>query len=79
MSGDAGGDAKIDVCSLCSAETDASRKYYLSTGRIKMIQIVLKIDGMVCGMCEIHINDAIRRAFPVKKLCLPTQKDKQLF
>ena len=33
-----------------------------------MIQIVLKIDGMVCGMCETHINDAIRRAFPVKKV-----------
>ena len=31
-----------------------------------MIQITVKIDGMMCGMCEAHINDAVRRAFPVK-------------
>ena len=23
---------------------------------------------MMCGMCESHINDAIRQAFPVKKV-----------
>lgn len=28
----------------------------------------LKIDGMQCGMCEAHINDAIRQAFAVKKV-----------
>ncbi|MCI8388753.1 MAG: heavy-metal-associated domain-containing protein [Clostridiales bacterium] len=33
-----------------------------------MIQITLKIDGMMCGMCESHINDAIRRAFSVDKV-----------
>ena len=33
-----------------------------------MIQITMKIDGMMCGMCESHINDAIRRSFPVKKV-----------
>lgn len=33
-----------------------------------MIQITVKIDGMACGMCEAHINDAIRRAFPVQKV-----------
>ncbi|MBS5737765.1 MAG: copper resistance protein CopZ [Clostridiales bacterium] len=33
-----------------------------------MLKITLKIDGMVCGMCEAHINDAVRRAFPVKKV-----------
>lgn len=33
-----------------------------------MVQITLKIDGMRCGMCESHINDAIRRSFPVKKV-----------
>ena len=33
-----------------------------------MIQITLHIDGMMCGMCESHINDAVRRAFPVKKV-----------
>ncbi len=33
-----------------------------------MLKITLKIDGMMCGMCESHINDAVRRAFPVKKV-----------
>lgn len=33
-----------------------------------MYQITLKIDGMMCGMCESHINDAVRNAFPVKKV-----------
>lgn len=33
-----------------------------------MIKTTLKIDGMMCGMCESHINDAIRRSFTVKKV-----------
>lgn len=33
-----------------------------------MNRITVKIDGMMCGMCESHINDAVRRTFPVKKV-----------
>ena len=33
-----------------------------------MIRTTLSIDGMMCGMCETHINDALRRALPVKKV-----------
>lgn len=33
-----------------------------------MLKITVKIDGMMCGMCESHINDAVRRVFPVKKV-----------
>ena len=33
-----------------------------------MIKTVLEIDGMMCGMCEAHINDAVRREFKVKKV-----------
>ena len=33
-----------------------------------MIQTTLKISGMACGMCESHVNDAIRNAFSVKKV-----------
>ena len=33
-----------------------------------MIRTALKISGMMCGMCEAHINDVIRAAFPVKKV-----------
>ena len=32
-----------------------------------MVKTTLKIDGMMCGMCESHVNDAIRNAFPVKE------------
>lgn len=28
----------------------------------------IEISGMMCSMCEAHINDAIRKAFPVKKV-----------
>ena len=33
-----------------------------------MIQTTLKINGMACGMCESHVNDAIRNAFSVQKV-----------
>ncbi len=33
-----------------------------------MIQTTVKVSGMACSMCEAHINDAIRRAFPVEKV-----------
>ena len=33
-----------------------------------MVKTTLKIDGMMCGMCEAHMNDAIRAAFKVKKV-----------
>ena len=33
-----------------------------------MIKTTLTIDGMMCGMCESHMNDAIRGAFDVKKV-----------
>lgn len=33
-----------------------------------MIKTTLKIDGMMCGMCESHINDTIRQNFKIKKV-----------
>ena len=33
-----------------------------------MIKMTLEVDGMACSMCEAHVNDAVRRAFPVKKV-----------
>ena len=37
-------------------------------GAIIMVKITLQVEGMQCGMCEAHVNDAIRRAFAVKKV-----------
>ena len=28
----------------------------------------MKIDGMMCGMCEAHMNEAVRNAISVKKV-----------
>lgn len=33
-----------------------------------MIKTVLKIEGMACGMCESHVNDTIRREFPIDRV-----------
>lgn len=33
-----------------------------------MYQITVQVDGMMCSMCEAHVNEAIRRAFPVEKV-----------
>ncbi len=33
-----------------------------------MVKTVLKIDGMMCSMCESHMNDVIRSHFTVKKV-----------
>ena len=36
--------------------------------RCGMVKIILGIEGMACGMCEAHVNDAIRANFTVKKV-----------
>ena len=33
-----------------------------------MIKTVLKVNGMMCGMCEAHMNDLVRKNFKVKKV-----------
>ena len=33
-----------------------------------MWKYTVQVAGMMCGMCESHVNDAVRRAFPVKKV-----------
>ncbi len=41
-----------------------------------MGKITLEVEGMACGMCEAHVNDAIRKAFPVKKVTSSHTKGK---
>lgn len=33
-----------------------------------MLKITVDVEGMACGMCEAHINDAVRQNFKVKKV-----------
>ncbi len=42
-----------------------------------MIRTTLKIDGMVCGMCEAHICDAIRKAVPEAKKVTASRSKKE--
>ena len=55
------------ICIMCSVLHLILLKTALRKGE-KMFRTVVKIDGMMCGMCEAHINDAIRRNFNVKKV-----------
>ena len=33
-----------------------------------MWKYTIEVSGMMCAMCESHVNDAVRKAFPVKKV-----------
>ena len=33
-----------------------------------MVETVLKVDGMMCGMCESHVNEVVRKTAQVKKV-----------
>lgn len=39
-----------------------------------MNKITVKIDGMMCGMCEAHICDTIRKAVPDAKCVKASRK-----
>ncbi len=42
-----------------------------------MIKTTLKIDGMMCGMCEAHVSDAIRKAVPSAKKVTASRSKKE--
>ena len=42
-----------------------------------MIKTTLKIDGMMCGMCEAHVSDAIRKAVPSAKKVAASRSKKE--
>ena len=33
-----------------------------------MVQTTLKVDGMMCGMCESHVNEVVRKTAQVEKV-----------
>lgn len=55
-------------CSSCGgcSSVGGSSKYKVKT--------TLTVDGMMCGMCETHIQEAIRNNFDVKKVKASHQK-----
>ena len=54
------------ACGACCAHAVVRNPDRYGSGRL--IRTVVRIEGMMCGMCEAHINDAVRRAIPVKKV-----------
>lgn len=42
-----------------------------------MIKTTIKIDGMMCGMCEAHVSDAIRKAVPSAKKVKASRSKKE--
>ncbi len=45
-----------------------------------MIRTIVNIDGMMCGMCEAHVCDAIRKAIPeAKKVTVSRSKKEASF
>ena len=42
-----------------------------------MIKTSMKIDGMMCGMCEAHVCDAIRKAVPAAKKVAASRSKKE--
>ncbi len=43
------------------------------------MKYILKIDGMRCSMCESHMNDLIRKNWPVKKVKSSHRKNQTSF
>ena len=42
-----------------------------------MIKTTMKIEGMMCGMCEAHVSDAIRKAVPSAKKISASRSKKE--
>lgn len=42
-----------------------------------MRKITIGVEGMMCSMCEAHINEAVRAAFPQVKKVTSDRKKKQ--
>ena len=42
-----------------------------------MIRTTMKIDGMMCGMCETHVCDAIRKAIPTARKVVASRSRKE--
>ena len=55
-------------CSNCAMRGSCHSRVKEHRSETIMYETDLKIDGMMCGMCENHINDAIRGAFKVRKV-----------
>ena len=63
---------RLNLFKMYNASKDKPRKHKAAAAPAEeeeeLIEVAMRIDGMMCGMCESHVNDAVRKAFPVKKV-----------
>ena len=53
----------------CASCGGCSRAHMIQNDKEpNLIRTRVSVDGMMCGMCEAHVNDAVRKAIPVKKV-----------
>ena len=45
----------------------------------EMTKIIMKIDGMMCGMCEAHVNEAIKKAFGAEDVVSSHESNTTIF
>ena len=62
------------ACGGCASYSKPSSSRQGASAADLSAETVVSIDGMMCGMCEAHINDAVRRSFTVKKVSSSHQK-----
>ncbi len=44
-----------------------------------MIKLTVGVEDMACGMCESHVNDAVRNTFSVKKVTSSHTKNRDFW
>lgn len=44
-----------------------------------MVKVIVGVEGMMCAMCENHMNDAVKNTFKVKKVVSSHTEKKTVF
>ncbi len=58
-------------------ETETENLNNTEKGEPKMIKTVVEVEGMMCPMCEKHVNEAVLKAFPAVKDVKSSHKEKK--
>ena len=66
--------AAPDAAVHAQAVQNVRTKLSLRNRRQNVIKMVVKVDGMMCSMCETRINEIVYRNFDVKKAAADRKK-----
>jgi len=63
------GKSSCGSCAGCGGCSGCSAAHKIQNDRNSLlIRTRVEVEGMMCGMCEAHVNDAVRKALPVRKI-----------